>query len=302
MTKRVPSPDLRIGEDEAARLLDDAVDRREAEAGALAHLLGGEERLEDLAEHAGRNAAAGVGDRQRAVVGDRQDVGAELRDLVRLHRIGLDRQRSAALRHHRVAGVDREVDDHLLELARVGADRPEVAAMLDDELDRLAEQPLQQVRHFRDDVGKLEHLRPQRLLAREGEQLAGQAGGAVRVRLDLLDVVIIAVAGRMPHQHQVAVADDRGQDVVEIVRDAAGELADDLHLGRLRDLALELGLLAIVLEQQQHRGIAQPAQARRWSAPPAPPAGARAAPRGRPTSPGRAHCGEPRRRPRPCLP
>jgi hypothetical protein len=42
----------------------------------------------------------------------------------------------------------------------------------------------------------------------------------------------------MAHQHQVAMADDRGQDVVEVVRDAAGELADRLHLGRLRNLAL----------------------------------------------------------------
>ena len=56
-------------------------------------------------------------------------------------------------------------------------------------------------------------------------------------------------------------ADDRGQDVVEVVRDAAGELADHLHLGRLGDLALELGLLAIVLEQQQHRGVAEAAHA-----------------------------------------
>jgi hypothetical protein len=45
--------DLRIGEDEAARLLDDAVDGREAEPGALAHFLGGEEGLEDLAEISG---------------------------------------------------------------------------------------------------------------------------------------------------------------------------------------------------------------------------------------------------------
>ena len=56
-------------------------------------------------------------------------------------------------------------------------------------------------------------------------------------------------------------ADDRGQDIVEIVRDAAGELADRLHLGRLRDLALEPGLLAIVLEAEQHRRIAEPARA-----------------------------------------
>ena len=142
--------------------------------------------------------------------------------------------------------------------ARTG---PRSRPCLTTSCDRLAEQPLQQVRHFRDHVGQLEHLRAQRLLAREGEQLAGQAGGAVRVGLDLLDVVIVAVARRVAHQHQVAMADDRGQDVVEVVRDAAGELADRLHLGRLRDLPLELGFLAIVLEQQQHRGIAEPAQA-----------------------------------------
>jgi hypothetical protein len=45
------------------------------------------------------------------------------------------------------------------------------------------------------------------------------------------------------------------------VRDAAGELADRLHLGRLRDLALEPRFLAIVLEAEQHRRIAEPARA-----------------------------------------
>jgi hypothetical protein len=34
---------------------------------------------------------------KRAIVGDRQDVGAELGDLVGAHRIGLDGQRAAAL-------------------------------------------------------------------------------------------------------------------------------------------------------------------------------------------------------------
>ena len=48
MTKRVPSSTRGIGEDEAARLFDDAVDRRQPEAGALADLLGREEGLEDL--------------------------------------------------------------------------------------------------------------------------------------------------------------------------------------------------------------------------------------------------------------
>ena len=43
-----PLPGLRVEPDVAARLADDPVDRREAQAGALADVLGREERLEDV--------------------------------------------------------------------------------------------------------------------------------------------------------------------------------------------------------------------------------------------------------------
>ena len=49
MRKIVPLPSSLVEVDVAAGLLDDAVDGGEAEARALADLLGGEERLEDLA-------------------------------------------------------------------------------------------------------------------------------------------------------------------------------------------------------------------------------------------------------------
>ena len=51
---------LGIDIDEAASLLDDAVDRREPEAGALADFLGREERLEDLVDDIRRDTSAGV--------------------------------------------------------------------------------------------------------------------------------------------------------------------------------------------------------------------------------------------------
>ena len=54
-----------VGEDEAAGLLDDAVGGGQAEAGALADLLGGEERLEDLVELALGDAGAAVRDLDR---------------------------------------------------------------------------------------------------------------------------------------------------------------------------------------------------------------------------------------------
>ena len=67
--------------------------------------------------------------------------------------------------------------------------------MLHGQLDILADQPAQQVRDFRQHVGHLQHARLQGLLAREGEQLAHQVGGAVGILLDLHDVGERLVAG-----------------------------------------------------------------------------------------------------------
>jgi hypothetical protein len=164
-----PLPFGRLGEDEAARLLDDAVDGREPEAGALADLLGGEERLEDLGEEVRRDAGAGVGDPQRGIVGDRQDLAAHPAHVFGRDGIGLDGEEAAAHRvlgEHRVAAVDGEVDDDLLELARIRTNRTQGTAVLDLELDGLAEQAAQQGRHFGDDVGELENLGAQGLLPR----------------------------------------------------------------------------------------------------------------------------------------
>ena len=100
-------------------------------------------------------------------------------------------------------------------------------------------------------------LRLQRLLAREGEQLAHQAGGAHRVLPHLVDLGEGGIAGRVAHQQQIAIADDRLQQIVEVVRDAARELADRLHLLRLRELRLERLLLGGVdeIENRLRRAV-----------------------------------------------
>jgi len=48
------------------------------------------------------------------------------------------------------------------------------------------------------------------------------------------------------HQEEVGEADDRGQHIVEVMRDAAGELTHGLHLLPLGDLQLERALLGRV--------------------------------------------------------
>jgi hypothetical protein len=59
-----------FGIDIAARLLDDAIDHRQPEPGALADILGGEERLENLFHHLRRDSRALVGNLDQHVVAD----------------------------------------------------------------------------------------------------------------------------------------------------------------------------------------------------------------------------------------
>ena len=249
-----------VDKDEAAGLLDDAVHGRQAEPGAGAELLGREERLEDAFEVFLRDADPGIGDLDQHVIAGRHDFGAAPQRRRLRHIGGADRQRSAA--RHRVARVDGKVDDDLFELPLIDLGETEIAAVDELQLDILADQAAQQVRQLDQHVADIEHARLQRLLAREGQQLPHEIGGAVAVLLDLHDVGEGRVARPEPHQQQVAEPDHRGQQVVEIMRDAAGELADRLHLLRLRELHFEVLLLGDV-DEMQHQPRYRPSAASR---------------------------------------
>ncbi len=111
-------------------------------------------------------------------------------------------------------------------------------------LDPLADRSVEQVDHAADQRVDVDHLGLQRLASGEGEQLAGQRRGARRGldhRLGEADPLVLGEA--RPAQH-VGRALDHGQEIVEIVSDAAGQLAERLHLVRLAQLVLGLGPLA----------------------------------------------------------
>jgi hypothetical protein len=59
---------LALDLDVAARLLDEAIDHRQAKARALPQRLGRKEGIEDLAQHIGRHAHARVGDADLDIV------------------------------------------------------------------------------------------------------------------------------------------------------------------------------------------------------------------------------------------
>ena len=140
--------------DLAARLLDDPVDHREPETGALADGLRAEERLEDARARLLVHAVAGVGDRDDGVAvlvarGDRE--GASVR--------------------HRVARVHCEIDEHLPELARVGVHAHEIRIEVRDDGDALADHPVEQRLRLDHHVVEVDHGAREHLAAAEGQQL-----------------------------------------------------------------------------------------------------------------------------------
>ena len=94
-------------------------------------------------------------------------------------------------------------------------------------------------------------LRIERLAAREGEQAVGERRRALRRALRRVDVAVDVLdrgPAPMPRLQQLQAAGDAGQQIVEVVRDAAGELADRFHLLRLAQRLLGLAQ-ALLLPQ-----------------------------------------------------
>ena len=86
----------------------------------------------------------------------------------------------------------------------------------------------------------------------EGEQLGRQRGSPIRGAHDLEDIlapgVIVVEAG----DEELAVAADRGQEVVEVVGDAAGQPSDRFELLRVQELLPEPPLLGDVSIVHDH--------------------------------------------------
>ena len=79
--------------------------------------------------------------------------------------------------------------------------------------------------------------RVERLASRERQQLARKAFAAIGGRMDRVDRLQVLGIGE-PAAQQLRVAADDHQQIVEVVGDAAGQLAERLHLLRLGELLL----------------------------------------------------------------
>jgi len=128
---------LGIHPDEPARLLDDPVHRRQTQPRPFAGRFRGEERLEDVRLRAGVHSSTRVRHGEHDVaagLGGR--VGLQV-SLVHVHVGRFDGQ--PATSGHRVARVDRQVHDDLLELAGVDDRHAQIGSEESGELNVLSD-------------------------------------------------------------------------------------------------------------------------------------------------------------------
>ena len=168
-----PAVDL----DAAAVQADDAVDRGQPQTGALAQLLGGEERFEQVGEGVVVHAAAGVAHRQAHVAARRDLRVTEAVGLVEGDRGGLDGDPAGVA--DGVAGVDTQVDEDLVDLGRIDAHRRQPPGRQPGEVDVLADEPPDHLEHAGHGRVQVEHPRRRGLPAGKGKQLLGEVGGAL---------------------------------------------------------------------------------------------------------------------------
>ncbi len=156
---------------------------------------------------------------------------------------------------HGVTGVDRHVDHRGLELTGIGIDEAWLVRPDGHDLDP---RPDQRPDHFAQRLhvpADVEHFRLQRLTPRERQQLGGQARRARdRVR-NRIDVAQPARLRQIRPPQQIDGGADHRQQIVEVVRDAAGELTERLEplavLQRLLGL-LPLGGLGIEMRVRRN--------------------------------------------------
>ena len=164
-----------------------------------------------------------------------------------------------AARRHGVSGIQAEVQHDPSDLGRVCFDQTGVGIQSHGDLDPLVQQSSKHLFEIGDDGIQIERSRLQDLPTAEREQLIGQRRRSRRRRADLGHLIDRPPIEPRRVGKEIGVADDHGQQVVEVVGDPAGQPADGLHLLALPALLFaevqrlfRRALTCDVLDGQQH--------------------------------------------------
>jgi hypothetical protein len=199
-------------------LLHETEHLAEPKPGALAHLFRGEERLERAGLHRVAHADARVGD---------LDADVQI--------IALHADAHLAFAPQRVARVDGEIEDGIVELVLVRVDGASFVLDRDHQRMSATDDIAQERLECAHGVAHVEFLRIDRLLAGERQHAARDAGGlfgrGARVPQGARQLAVLRNRRRALDTIEVHRYDR--QKIVEIMRDATCQLAEGLHLLRL---------------------------------------------------------------------
>ena len=178
----------------------------------------------------GRNPGAGVAHRHH-------DIVARLHALV----AALDRpvgqpDRQLPARGHRIAGVESEVHDQLLDLHPIRDHGPALLFDIDADLDIAGQQPAKHLLQIRQSGAEIEQGRGRRLLARESQQLPRQIAASFNRLDELHDIRQPRIVAETFLTQHFGIDHHHDEKVVEVVGDPACEHPDRLHLLRLPKL------------------------------------------------------------------
>ncbi len=215
------------------------MDHGQAKPGALAERLGGEEGVHRPRQHVRAHALAGIGDGE----GDDVRLAAAL---------GLQRRLDGQVpaRRHGIPGIQGEVEDRIFQLVGVGPGQRQIGREAQRHGDALAQRAGEHVLHGDQRRVHVHRLHLQGLAAAKGEEALGEARGPLGggQRQFHIAVRLGDAPGGDAGAQQFQRAHDAGEHIVEVVGDAAGQLAHRFHL-----LRLEQGLAGLF---QRQLGIA----------------------------------------------
>src|ERR1019366_6715274 len=124
------------------------------------------------------------------------------------------------------AGVDGEVDQHLLELPWIGVDQSEIRVEMRRERNILTNEAAEHLLHVGNDGVNTHRADLKNLFPAEREELARECRGSSRRVAYFLNVGPYIFGRADVGQEHRAVIHDHSQQIVEIMGDAAGELTD----------------------------------------------------------------------------
>ncbi len=142
---------------------------------------------------------------------------------------------------HGIARVDREVEQGIFELPRIGQRIPQAPRHHRIDFHTLADCPAQHVAHAVHQPPDIHHLRFQRLAAAESEKLVREFRAAADPFQRVCHPRLGAFVAGHVFRQKLQIAGHHLQQVVEIMRNAARELADCFQVLRLPQRAFRFG-------------------------------------------------------------